>query len=578
VRSLSLRLLALSCSGMLLAQMPKSDALIFEAMRAELQRVKELKLMAGEPIHFAEFTVDDVLSYNATASLGSLIGERTTRVRLPRTTVKLGDTKLDSSNYLLSDMNFVSRFDPEVMPLDDNLTALRHSLWLSMDRSLKSAVEVLGRKRAALRAINQTETLNDLAAAMPAKTILPGTFQPIDTKAWRERTRRLSAVFREFPEISTSSIEFENTQDYYLMANSDGMEVRLPDHISFLRVRANAQAKDGARLRDHLILLAGNINDLPAEEALKASVRKVGENLRQLLAAPVGEDYAGPVLFEAEAGAQLIGEHLGMKMFAFRKPVVEPNRRFPMSSAELEGRVGVRILPENFTIIDDPLREKWQDRDLAGYYPVDLEGMKPKAVTLVEKGVFRGFLTSRQPIRGQEGSTGHARLPGNFGHKQAYFSNLIVDNKDGLPAAELKTKLIEMVKQRGKSFGYMVRKMDFPSTASMDELGRMNNNGGLVAKPLLLYRVYPDGREELVRGMRFRGLGLRSMKDIAFASKESYRQDIMGSPAPLSLTGAGGFVTSCSIIAPALLFEDLELEPIREETPRVPLVEPPSLP
>jgi len=42
-----------------------------------------------------------------------------------------------------------------------------------------------------------------------------------------------------------------------------------------------------------------------------------------------------------------------------------------------------------------------------------------------------------------------------------------------------------------------------------------------VSPPLLAYRVYPDGHEELVRGLRFHGLSTRTLRDIMAASSET---------------------------------------------------------
>jgi TldD protein len=39
--------------------------------------------------------------------------------------------------------------------------------------------------------------------------------------------------------------------------------------------------------------------------------------------------------------------------------------------------------------------------------------------------------------------------------------------------------------------------------------------------------------------------------------------------------GAGGFITNASVIAPAVLFDELEFEPIQEEVPKPPIVPPP---
>jgi len=44
---------------------------------------------------------------------------------------------------------------------------------------------------------------------------------------------------------------------------------------------------------------------------------------------------------------------------------------------------------------------------------------------------------------------------------------------------------------------------------------------------------------------------------------------------PFALMGAGNFVTNASVIAPAILFDELELEPVQEDLPKLPIVPPP---
>ena len=139
---------------------------------------------------------------------------------------------------------------------------------------------------------------------------------------------------------------------------------------------------------------------------------------------------------------------------------------------------------------------------------------------------------------------------------------------------------MDMCQAGNKPYGILVRKMDYPSSASFDELRRISQSAGSTRPttlPLLIYRVYPDGKEELVRSLRFRGLSTRSLKDIVAASDESYVFDFIDSNAPFALMGAGSFTDSASVIAPSLLFEELELEPVQEETPKPPIVPPPPL-
>src|SRR5260370_35826012 len=147
-------------------------------------------------------------------------------------------------------------------------------------------------------------------------------------------------------------------------------------------------------------------------------------------------------------------------------------------------------------------------------------------------------------MRNLNGSNDRARLPGGFGANTAGFGNLFVRAAETVASAELKRKMIEICKTRNKPYGILIRKMDFPSSASIDELRRLltgsASSGGsakAVSIPILAYRVYPDGREELVRGLRFRGFTARSFKDILAASVQNFLSDFLDNRPPMALTG-----------------------------------------
>ena len=98
-----------------------------------------------------------------------------------------------------------------------------------------------------------------------------------------------------------------------------------------------------------------------------------------------------------------------------------------------------------------------------------------------------------------------------------------------------------------------------------------------VSIPVLIYRVYPDGREELVRGLRFRGLNARSLKDIVAAGNDPVTFEYLENNAPFALMGAGGYSAETSVVAPSLLIDDLELHPVQDEMPKLPIVPAPEL-
>jgi hypothetical protein len=98
-----------------------------------------------------------------------------------------------------------------------------------------------------------------------------------------------------------------------------------------------------------------------------------------------------------------------------------------------------------------------------------------------------------------------------------------------------------------------------------------------VSSPVLIYKVYPDGREELVRGLRFRGLTVRSLKDILVAGDDNVVFDYLDNGAPLALVGAGSYTTESCVVAPSVIIDDLELHPVEEELPKLPVAPPPEM-
>jgi hypothetical protein len=336
-------------------------------------------------------------------------------------------------------------------------------------------------------------------------------------------------------------------------------------------------------VRDAVGFHSLEIDQMPPESEIQKGIVEMAANLRALVKAPVGEAFSGPVLFEPQAAAQLLAQLLGDNLRFPRKPVAEPGRPVNFLPSELEIKLGSRILPDWIDVIDDPKQTTWRGRALIGFYEFDLEGVPGQTVSVIEKGVLKNILTTRQPVKGFSASNGHARLPGGYGTRSAAISNLFIKTTQSAPLAKLKQQLIDQCKQRGKPYGMLVRKLDYPFSAGQAEFtslaqGSQQSGGSVrpVSPPVLIYRVYPDGREELVRGLRFRGISTRSLRDIQAASEELALFEYINNAAPLALLGAGGYLAPTSVISPALLFEELELELPQDQLPKRPAVAPPS--
>ncbi|MCS7025182.1 MAG: metallopeptidase TldD-related protein [Bryobacteraceae bacterium] len=559
------------------AQQDTNDV-VLRAMKDEMARSRALRLVDAPP-YFVEYTLDDADLYLAGASLGALIRERRSRLRAPRIRVRAGEPKLDNSNHIFSDVYRGARYDATEFPLDDHYDALRLAFWLATDRAYKQALEALARKKASLKNISESDRLPDFSPASVVSLILPVPKRSFDETKWRDRLRDISAVYRAYPDIFFSEVTLgiSNTTSY--LVNNEGTEVRMPDFLTTFRIRVSTMAPDGMPIRDYAEFLTTDVDQLPSESQLKKAAQETGDQVSARRAAPYPENYSGPVLFEGVAGPQLLAETLGRHFSPPRRPVSDPERPINFLPGELEGRLGSRILPEWMDVLDDPTQKTWRGTTLLGHYPVDIEGVPPKPVVLIEKGVLKSFLSTRQPLPGQEGSNGHARLPGPLGNNLAVAGNLFFRSSQVTAVSDLRKKLLDLCQQRGKAYAYVVRKMDFPSTASADELRRISSglSGRPVSIPLRLYRLYPDGREEMVRGLRFRAFTTRALRDILAVSDELYLFQYLESGAPFAHMDVSGYVAGVSVVAPALLFDELELERIPGELPKPPVVSPPPL-
>src|SRR5215831_4250080 len=127
------------------AQQKPADDMILSAMRTELDRSKaQLKMDQVAAPYYIEYRVFDMDTFGAEAAFGALRGDVRTRFRFLRVVVRVGDYKQDS--YFGQGEGTI-----DFLPLDDDMLAFRHQLWLATDRAYKAAAEALTTKQAQLK-------------------------------------------------------------------------------------------------------------------------------------------------------------------------------------------------------------------------------------------------------------------------------------------------------------------------------------------------------------------------------------------------------------------------------------------
>jgi hypothetical protein len=461
---------------------------------------------------------------------------------------------------------------------------MRNGLWLTSDGLYKAAVEQITRKRNALRELQRTGKTPDFAPAAPVTLLVPPARPSADQHEWEAAIRRLSSRFYKFPAVLTSSVRLMAISSTYRLVNTEGTVVRVPQEIAEVEIRARSIAPDGMPVWNHVFLTAQAATDLPPESSMAAAVDKLASQTQQLQNASAFEAYTGPVLFEQEAAAQMMAVVVSDAAVLPRKPVAPPgSNQATFLDSVWDSRLGTSVAPGWLTLVDDPTERSFHNERLTGFYEIDDEGVKPRSVTLVEKGTLKSFLLSRQPVKEYNASNGHGRLPGKYGAELPVIGNLFIRVEQPTPESGMKTRLLQQVKAAGLKYGILVRRLDFPSTASSEELQgmvrEMRNSGyaRTLTPPLLAYRVYPDGREELVRGVRFKEFSAKNLRDLIAASDRNYVLNYVNRGNGFNLADFGSDATTSSVICPSLLMDSVEFDRVQDEVRKPPVVPPPPL-
>ena len=134
--------------------------------------------------------------------------------------------------------------------------------------------------------------------------------------------------------------------------------------------------------------------------------------------------------------------------------------------------------------------------------------------------------------------------------------------------ATLKEEMLEACADEDLEFGIKVASLGeagssrrFGRFAFLDFGGFGGRRGG-PTMPLVMYKVFPDGREELVRGAEFDRISPKAFKRILAAGEK------------LHVINKGG-AEGRTVAAPALLFEELDLAKIDRDFDRPPVLPPP---
>ena len=568
----------------LAAQSAPNDALD-RALRDEMKRsMEQLHLEKLDKPYFIAYRVTETRTLGALARYGSLLTSHEAHDRTLSVEVRIGDYAFDNSGFfVMPSMGARESFGGTELPLDDDYSAFRRKIWLATDGAYKRAIEEISAKRSARLNRRNADSLPDFVKEPATKTVDEDVLRPVSLAELQALVRELSGL-RELavlPASSASAMLIETRERY---VTSEGTTYSRTRPLLTVNLNGTAQSKDGSEIRATATILNSTYDPATTRKELVQRMRSMALGVDSLRAAPVVERYSGPVLFEGRAAAQLFADVLapafvGTRPMQSAMPGFSEMMRGEAGSTE---KLGMRVLPKWMSVRDDPTITTYEHQPLLGHYKVDDEGVTAREKSVVVNGYLKTLLTTRAPVEGVDGSTGNARGAG------AAPSTLIVRADSGISDAALRKRFLDLLQQRKLPYGVIVRELQAGGPSAMmrtmfeEDLESLmarasGRETGSNAELLAAYRVYPDGREERIRGEQLANFTIESFRDIYAASAtQTVLHSIAGGRGMMAAfaMGSGGGPPS-SYVVPSLLFEDVALSKKKGPQTAAPLSNPP---
>ncbi len=524
------------------AQLP--DNMYFRAMKDEMDRsLAKLRVKGSPKPYYVAYQLTEGHAYCASASLGALH----TDSQMPATdslsalaVVATGTPQNDSMGF----KDASSEYAPvHAYSVPKSYWGIRHQLWDITNEGFNAASEVYEKKQTYKRQKHITEERTDFARAPQASFVEPIVpFPAAPTEQMEEWVKTLSAQGKEVPYMEDFSVRIcLQQQDLYYL-NSDGGHYQYTLPASWVQVQAKFRNQQGYEetLTDRQPLPADFTLD-PA--ALQEQTRRVLRRAEQIFTAKKGEPYLGPVLLMPQPAAVFIKQHLVKNVSNLTPLLPDPD----VTAGSLRNKTDLRVMSNSVEVYDKPQLRQYKGLPLAGFAPVDDEGVLAQDLTLVASGKFKQLPQSRRSNGKGQKSNGHARMS-FFTLPREALTNVFVKAKNPLSQEALEEKLLQRCRELELDYCYVV----------------WDVSSGLTDVNLAERLYTKDGRREAVFGMKTDELGPRALRDILAAGQEE---------AVVPTRDVGW--RNISLITPALLVDEVELIPTEKQPDRKPFVSKP---
>jgi TldD protein len=529
---------------------------LLAALQAELERSMKTLSALDPPAYYMGYTITETQRADVSGSNGALLNSNEARNRWLEVSLRTGKYELDNSHKVGERQTQSGGVAP--VPIDDEAEVLRRAIWLETDKQYRAASEALIKIKTGKEIKVETAEgrAPDFSREEAHTFIGPQASLAVDRKPWEERVRAYTKAFRESPAIINSIVTFTAQAQNAYQVTSEGTQLQFGQIRYRLELFIQGKAPDGMDIDRYYNFDWVDPKDAPDDKAVYVAEATMRKELEGLVAAPINDPTVGPALLTGRAAAVFFHEVFGHRAEGHRQKDVSEGQTFSK-------KVGEQILPDFLSITDDTTMKKLGKQDLLGYYQFDDEGVPAQRVALVDHGVLKNFEMSRSPLVGFPRSNGHGRrqLGATPVSRQG---NLIVQSSQTVTNAQLRVKLIELIKAQGKPFGLLIDDIAGGFTFT----GRGQPQAFQVL-PLVVYKVYADGRpDELVRGVDIVGTPLAALTKIVATGDTP---EVFN-----GYCGAESGSVPVAAASPAILTSELEVQKKESSTDRPPILPPPA--
>ena len=542
------------------ANAPDKKSPILDILAAETKR--EMAAMAPDktkdPVYYLGYQLVEQRVVSIEAEGGAIVTDQDDVARNLDVDVRVGSPQLDNTRQLSDDTNGLNAplTRRGEVPFGDDKEALSKAMWLETDRRYHEAVSALAYVRQDQQTLQKSKKSDADFSSEPAEVHIEAPAKlEFDKAQWVDRLKKCSnKALKGQATRGTCGVVFQLNTSYFV--NSEGDMIQTSWTNAQLSVSVGVKSDDGQNLSRLEQRFGAKPSDLPGDAEVDKMIKTVTDDLDALHDAPLAEPYVGPAILQGRASGVFFHEVFGHRIEGHRQKDTTSGQTFA-------SYVGKDIAPEWLSVYDDPQLVTLNGIQLNGFYRYDDEGVRAHHVPLIDHGKLVGFDMGRNPIPGFPHSNGHGRRSPGL-PPVARQGNLVVEAAKSVEYKQLEAMLIDEIKKQHRPYGMIFTDISggFTNTSAFAPQAFKVN-------PVMAYRLYPDGKKELVRGIDISGTPLVALQSIRAASREIETFN--------GVCGAESGWVPVSASAPSLLLEKIEVEKGFIPPDRPPILNPPAI-